>query len=45
VARRYDEGGMSFCGIAFMDLSAQDMATLSLGLYGQEEDLPAGGGA
>jgi hypothetical protein len=34
VARRYNEGGMSFCGIAFMDLSAQDMAALSLGLYG-----------
>jgi hypothetical protein len=45
VARRYDEGGMSFCGIAFMDLSAQDMAALSLGLYGEEEDLAAGGGA
>jgi hypothetical protein len=45
VARRYNEGGMSFCGIAFMDLSAQDMAALSLGLYGEEEDLPAGGGA
>jgi len=45
VARRYNEGGMSFCGIAFMDLSAQDMATLSLGLYGEEEELPAGGGA
>jgi hypothetical protein len=45
VARRYDEGGMSFCGIAFMDISAQDMATLSLDLYGEEEDLPADGGA
>ena len=45
VARRYDEGGMSFCGIAFMDLSAQDMAGLSLDLYGEEEELPAGAGA
>jgi hypothetical protein len=45
VARRYNEGGMSLCGIAFMDLSAQDMAALSLGLYGEEEELPASGGA
>lgn len=44
VARRYNEGGMSFCGIAFMDLSAQDMATLSLDLYGEEEEPAAGGG-
>jgi hypothetical protein len=45
VARRYNEGGMSFCGIAFMDLTAQDMAALSIGLYGEEEELPEGGGA
>lgn len=45
VARRYNEGGMSFCGIAFMDLSAQDTATLSLSLYGEEEPFAVGGGA
>jgi hypothetical protein len=44
VARRYSDAGMSFCGIAFMDLSAQDIATLSLGLYGEEE-LSEGRGA
>jgi hypothetical protein len=44
VARRYSDAGMSFCGIAFMDLSAQDIATLSLGLYGEEE-FSEGGGA
>jgi hypothetical protein len=44
VARRYDERGHGFCGIAFMDLSAQDTAALSLGLYG-EEGHPAGQGA
>jgi hypothetical protein len=38
VARRYNEGGMSFCGIAFMDLSAQDQAFLSRELYGEAED-------
>jgi hypothetical protein len=38
VARRYDEGDLRFCGIAFMDLSAQDRALLSLDLYGEEED-------
>jgi hypothetical protein len=37
VARRYNEAGMSFCGIAFVDLSAQDMAALSIGLYGDED--------
>lgn len=45
VARRYEEGGMSFCGIAFMDLSAEDMAELSLHLYGEDEELPASGQA
>jgi hypothetical protein len=45
VARRYNEGGMSFCGIAFMDLSAQDMAALSLDLYGEDDErLREGGG-
>lgn len=43
VARRYDEGKMSLCGIAFMDLSAQDIATLSLRLYGEDEQVPQGG--
>lgn len=43
VARRYEEGGMSFCGIAFMDLSTRDMATLSRHLYGEDEDFPASG--
>lgn len=38
VARRYDEGDSRFCGIAFMDLSDQDKAILSIGLYGEEED-------
>jgi hypothetical protein len=38
VARRYNEGGMSFCGIAFMDLSDQDRAFLSRELYGEAED-------
>ena len=28
---------MNFCGIAFMGLSAQDMAAISLGLYGEDE--------
>jgi hypothetical protein len=42
VARRYDEGEMRFCGIAFMDLSAEDRALLSLDLYGEEEELPVG---
>jgi hypothetical protein len=45
VARRYSEGGVSFCGIAFMDLSAQDTAELSLGLYGEDEGFPSGAGA
>jgi hypothetical protein len=43
VARRYDEGDSSYCGIAFMDLSAQDMAQLSIGLYGEDEESPSGG--
>lgn len=43
VARRYEEGGIGYCGIAFMDLSAKDMAALSLQLYGKGEDLPAAG--
>ncbi len=43
VARRYEEGDSNFCGIAFMDLSAQDMADLSLDLYGEDEQFPAGG--
>jgi hypothetical protein len=38
IARRYNEGGISFCGIAFMDLSAQDRAFLSRELYGEAED-------
>lgn len=38
VARRYNEGGMSFCGIAFVDLSAEDRAFLSRELYGEAED-------
>jgi hypothetical protein len=38
VARRFNEGGMSFCGIAFMDLSAQDRAFLSRELYGEAAD-------
>ncbi len=45
VARRYEEGGMSFCGIAFMDLSSRDMAALSLHLYGDDEGLPVSGQA
>lgn len=43
IARRYEEGDMSLCGIAFMDLSAQDMAALTLGLYGEDEKSPLGG--
>jgi hypothetical protein len=43
VARRYDESGLGFCGIAFMDLSAQDMAALTLQLYGEDERIPASG--
>jgi hypothetical protein len=43
VARRYDEGGVSYCGIAFMDLSAADMAALTIGLYGEDEEGPEGG--
>ena len=43
IARRYDEGGMSLCGLAFVDLSAQDMAALSLGLYGEDEESTAAG--
>ena len=38
IARRYNEGGMSFCGIAFIDLSTQDRAFLSRELYGDAED-------
>ena len=38
IARRYNEGGLSFCGIAFMDLSTQDRAFLSRELYGDAED-------
>jgi hypothetical protein len=45
VARRYEEGGMNFCGIAFMDLSTRDMATLSRHLYGDDEEFPASGQA
>ena len=41
VARRYDEGDMSFCGIAFMDLSAQDTSLLWIRLYGEGEKFSA----
>jgi hypothetical protein len=37
IARRFEEGSTVYCGIAFMDLSAQDMAGLSLSLYGEDE--------
>ena len=43
VVRRYQEGEMSYCGLAFMDLSAQEMAELSLDLYGEDEQFSAGG--
>jgi len=42
VARRYDEGGLRFCGIAFMDLSTADKAQLSACLYGDKEGVEAG---
>jgi PilZ domain len=45
VARRYDEGEEKYCGIAFMDLTAQDKAMLSLDLYGEEEGIAVGAGA
>jgi hypothetical protein len=45
VARRYDESGLGFCGIAFTDLSAQDLAALTLHLYGEDERVPASGPA
>ena len=37
VARKYREGDMNYCGIAFIGLSAQDLAAISLGLYGEDE--------
>ncbi len=45
VARRYEEGGMRFYGIAFSDISAADMSFLSTGLYGDEEYTSISGGA
>ena len=43
VARKYQEGGMNFFGLAFMDFSAEDRAVLSLELYGETEEFPGGG--
>jgi len=43
VARKYREGDSNFCGIAFIGLSAQDLAAISLGLYGEDEQYAEGG--
>ncbi len=45
VARRYEEGGMRFYGIAFIDVSAADMSLISSGLYGDDELGSVPGGA
>jgi hypothetical protein len=45
VARRYEEGGTRFYGIAFSDLGASDMAFISTGLYGEDEMATTAGGA
>jgi PilZ domain. len=46
VARRYSEGGTSYCGVAFLGLSAQERGFLATGLYGsQEGELSMEGGA
>ncbi len=45
VARRYEESGMRFYGIAFSDISAADMSFISAGLYGDEEFSSISGGA
>ena len=45
IARRFEEDSSLYCGIAFMDLSARDMAGLSLHLYGEDEPGSTGGGA
>jgi hypothetical protein len=45
IARRYEERGTRFYGIAFADLGAADMALVSSGLYGEEEPALVGGGA
>lgn len=43
IVRRYQEGDMDYCGIAFMDLSAKNMAALSFDLYGEDEAFSMGG--
>ena len=43
VARKYREGDTNYCGIAFVGLSAQDMAAISLSLYGEDEQYASGG--
>jgi hypothetical protein len=43
VARLFAEGGMNYCGIAFIGLSAKDLAAISLGLYGEDEPFSIGG--
>ncbi|HTX73278.1 MAG TPA: PilZ domain-containing protein [Rectinemataceae bacterium] len=44
VARRYDEAGSRYFGLAFQDLAAPDMAELARNLYGSPEAVPAGKG-
>jgi hypothetical protein len=44
IARRYEERGTRFYGIAFSDLGAADMALVSSGLYGEDEPAVVGGG-
>lgn len=45
IARRYEEGGTRFYGIAFTELPASDMALISTGLYGDADFASAGGGS
>ncbi len=42
VTRKYQEEGMRYLGIAFMNLSAQEKTALSLNLYGVDERFPLG---
>jgi len=44
VARRYEEGGTHYYGLAFQDLTAVDMAELAQSLYGAPEAVPQGVG-
>jgi hypothetical protein len=44
IARRYEEGGSRFYGLAFQGLSAADMALIGRGLYGDFDAVPRAAG-